>query len=82
MKNILLTISVFLVCLVGASGCMNPSKEAFLTVEQSLCIGCGQCAKVCKYDAIVFIGNKAVIDPSKCRQCGKCVKVCPTDAIR
>jgi ferredoxin len=64
-------------------GCVNPSKDAFLTVEQRACIGtgCGRCFRVCNYDAIVFIGNKAVIDPSKCNLCGKCVKVCPYSAI-
>ena len=82
MKKTFITVALLFACLLGLAGCVNPSREAFLTVEPSLCIGCGQCSKVCKFDAIVFIGNKAVIDPSKCQQCGRCVKVCPTDAIQ
>jgi ferredoxin len=80
-------LTISLVVVVGLmlslfTGCnVQPSKGAFLNVEASLCLGCGACTKVCKADAILIIGNKAVIDPSKCVQCGKCVKVCPYDAI-
>jgi Na+-translocating ferredoxin:NAD+ oxidoreductase RNF subunit RnfB len=45
------------------------------------CIACGLCAKACKFDAIVVIGNLAVIDYNKCTSCGECVKVCPMKTI-
>jgi uncharacterized protein len=79
----------FFIAALGASVCgiaagcgkslANP--DAFLTVEDSLCLGCGQCVRVCKGTAITVINNKATIDPSKCVHCGNCVKVCPYDAI-
>jgi heterodisulfide reductase subunit A-like polyferredoxin len=83
MKRLLWVFAVIVLfggtCLIG---CLSPTKAAFLSVDQTLCVGCGQCIKVCKYDAITIIGKKAVIDPSKCQQCGRCVKVCPYDAIQ
>lgn len=45
------------------------------------CIGCGKCAKECKFDAITIENNLAFIDSDKCKLCRKCVSVCPTNAI-
>ena len=45
------------------------------------CIGCKQCEKVCKFDAVHVENNHAFIDPEKCKNCGMCAKVCPTTAI-
>ena len=45
------------------------------------CIGCGKCAKVCKFEAITVENNLAYIDPAKCKLCRKCVDECPTGAI-
>lgn len=81
-KRFLLGLLILSVLLVTVIGCkINPTQGAFLEVESTLCLGCGKCVAVCKYDAITVIGNKAVIDPEKCQQCFKCVKVCPYDAI-
>lgn len=46
------------------------------------CLGCGDCARVCRYRAIKI--NKrgvAEIDRSKCVGCGACLKVCPNKLI-
>ncbi|MCG8532674.1 MAG: Fe-S cluster domain-containing protein [Desulfovibrionales bacterium] len=45
------------------------------------CIGCGKCAKVCKFEAITVENSLAYIDPAKCKLCRKCVDECPTGAI-
>lgn len=50
-------------------------------VEQDLCIGCGQCAKICAHGAPEFEDKKASINHDKCVGCGRCLGVCPKDAI-
>ena len=46
------------------------------------CLGCGDCAKACPYNAI-YISEKgcAVVDKTKCTGCGECVKACPNSLI-
>jgi heterodisulfide reductase subunit A-like polyferredoxin len=70
-------------CAAAMTGCSTnlANPDAFLTVEESLCLGCGECAKVCDGDAIMIINNKATINQAKCVRCGKCVRVCPHEAI-
>lgn len=43
------------------------------------CVGCGQCAGYCPFDAIIVFGRAAMND--KCVECGKCVIYCPLSAI-
>jgi len=42
------------------------------------CIGFGDCAKVCTFDAIQMDAHGLpVVDESKCTACGDCVDICP-----
>lgn len=50
-------------------------------VKQELCIGCGQCIKICAHDAPMVQDGKASIDRDKCVGCGRCIGVCPKDAV-
>ena len=50
-------------------------------IAQELCIGCGQCRKICAHDAPSIVDRKASIDQNKCVGCGRCIAVCPMDAI-
>ena len=62
--------------------CANKDKGAVaMKVCKSSCIGCGMCAKNCKFDAIHVVDGVAVIDYDKCKGCKICTKVCPRDAI-
>ncbi len=70
-----------LLLLAVATGCDNPAKGAFLSVDKANCMGCSECVGVCAADAIRIISNKAVIDPTKCVECGNCIEVCPFNAI-
>ena len=53
-------------------------------IDADVCIGCGQCAEVCRYDAA--LPSKAdpalyEIDEIACDGCAACVYACPTEAI-
>ena len=39
------------------------------------------CRTACKFDAISFGADRAVIDYNKCVECGACAKACPFNAI-
>lgn len=49
-------------------------------VDQSLCIGCGECRRNCAHDAITITERKASINHDKCVGCGRCIGACPKDA--
>ena len=51
------------------------------TVDNTHCTGCGQCAKICRYNAIALVGKKILIFPELCHSCGGCVLVCPSGAL-
>jgi MinD superfamily P-loop ATPase len=50
-------------------------------VDESLCDGCGECGRFCRYHAIISFGTKPLIFPEMCHGCGGCAKVCPKKAI-
>lgn len=50
-------------------------------VDQSKCIGCGMCVKICAHGAPQVVNKKSSIDHEKCVGCGRCMGVCPVDAI-
>jgi len=62
---------------IQQEGEFQGSKEA--VKDDSKCIDCGECRRVCRFYAIDEDLN---IDPFLCEGCGACVYVCPTDAIR
>lgn len=63
--------------------CVNKDKGGVARKAcTAACIGCGKCAKVCKFDAITIENNLCYIDFEKCKACGQCVFECPTGAIK
>jgi MinD superfamily P-loop ATPase len=50
-------------------------------VDEGLCNGCGRCAEVCQYNAILVISGKPLIFPQLCHGCGSCTLICPEGAI-
>jgi MinD superfamily P-loop ATPase len=50
-------------------------------VDASHCTGCGRCAEVCQFHAIVVLGGKTLVFPQLCHGCGSCTLVCPEKAI-
>jgi len=61
------------------------ASGAICEVNESKCVGCGQCQAVCKYGAIEMHdtpeGKKAKVIPVLCKGCGLCNTKCPTGAI-
>lgn len=50
-------------------------------VNRNRCTGCGDCADICQFNAIVTQGEFAMVFPELCHSCGGCVYVCPERAI-
>jgi len=60
---------------------VNPVYIPVPKVDENLCDYCGECSKVCEYNAIVVIPNKVMVFPELCHGCGGCSLVCPKKAI-
>ncbi|MEG1075202.1 MAG: DUF362 domain-containing protein [Ruthenibacterium sp.] len=50
-------------------------------VDAAKCRGCGQCAKICANNGIVYENHIAKIDLDHCVGCGRCIGACNFDAI-
>ncbi len=50
-------------------------------INQDECIKCGDCANVCRFDAIPIIDGKYIVDALSCEGCGYCARICPVNAI-
>jgi MinD superfamily P-loop ATPase len=61
------------------------SGGSHAVIDQPLCIGCGKCLEVCRFNAIqeerFAFGSRFTIDSGTCEGCGTCSYVCRTDAI-
>ncbi len=52
-----------------------------IKIDETKCIGCGQCVKDCFPIDIELVDGKAVPKNDKCFECGHCVAVCPANAV-
>ncbi|WP_028315667.1 ATP-binding protein [Desulfatibacillum aliphaticivorans] len=50
-------------------------------INQDLCVGCGLCNDLCRYDAIVIQDDNYSVDPLACEACLVCKEHCPEQAI-
>lgn len=50
-------------------------------IDESTCTGCGECAKLCEFNALAVIGKKVLVFPELCHSCLGCQMICPEDAI-
>lgn len=63
-------------------GGMEEEVPRIARIDESLCIGCTRCYKVCPTDAILGAAKQMhVIFEEACTACGKCEVVCPTACI-
>jgi MinD superfamily P-loop ATPase len=50
-------------------------------VDAEACTHCGECGKMCRYSAIVCVGEEVLVFAELCHSCGACGLVCPANAI-
>jgi len=71
-------------CPMHCAWCENPESiqaQAQIGFYSRLCIGCGNCQKICPNEAVV-LGKDQRIDWGRCNNCGACVKTCPASALQ
>ncbi len=59
----------------------KPVGDLIPQVEAEKCTLCGKCGEICRYSAIVCVGQKVLVYPEMCHGCGGCWLVCPAGAI-
>ena len=58
------------------------AKRRKAVVDESYCVACGCCVKICPLKAITVLkGIMARVDLERCVGCGKCAKECPASVI-
>ncbi|MBN2512688.1 MAG: ATP-binding protein [Sedimentisphaerales bacterium] len=50
-------------------------------VNMDKCTGCGKCARLCQYSAIICLKDKPLVFEQLCHSCGGCMAICPQGAI-
>lgn len=50
-------------------------------VDSSRCTGCGQCAELCRFNALATAGKAVLVFDDLCHGCGGCALACPEMAI-
>jgi MinD superfamily P-loop ATPase len=50
-------------------------------VDMEKCSLCGKCAEICRFNAIVMLGETVLPFHELCHSCGGCIEVCPEKAI-
>ena len=61
---------------------MAVRKKRRAVVDQSACVACGCCVKVCPLSAIqIWRGIRAEVDGERCVGCGRCAAECPASVI-
>ncbi len=50
-------------------------------VNDTLCDFCGDCSRVCNFNAIAVVKSKVLIFEELCHHCGACILACPKGAL-
>lgn len=78
-------ISLFSAYAATEKKAVAPVAKKVALIDQSKCVQCGTCFKICPVKAISKIEKDKkvtyLIDPKKCIACGSCIKACPVKAI-
>ena len=71
-------------CNLHCKWCHNPesiSAKPQIELCLDLCIGCGECFKVCK-NHMIAEGSQHVVDRKACTACGRCADTCYAGGIK
>lgn len=60
---------------------MLASSGFISTLDEALCIGCGDCIDACQFFALTTIDGAAYVDQDNCMGCGVCVSHCLQGAL-
>ena len=50
-------------------------------IDETKCTFCGECAKICEFNAIAVLKNNVMVFEELCHSCGGCVLVCSEGAV-
>lgn len=59
----------------------NPASRLVPQVDQERCLHCGDCARICRFNAIVCLPERTLVYDELCHSCGGCALVCTAGAI-
>ncbi|MFH1436869.1 MAG: ATP-binding protein [Pseudomonadota bacterium] len=51
-------------------------------INEKTCTHCGDCARICRYNAIIVMKDRVLVFDNLCHGCGGCTLLCPVEAIR
>jgi uncharacterized Fe-S center protein len=64
------------------AGKLRQHRTVGLEIDESKCIGCGECKVTCPMDIPEIIEGKAHNTSPLCMRCPMCIEACPMDAIK
>ena len=59
-----------------------PASRPIPSIDAERCDLCGECARVCAFNALVRLPQRIMVHVELCHGCGACVRLCPRNAIR
>ena len=71
-------------CPMSCRWCQNPesiSPKQEIWYEAAKCVGCLECVKICRSNALEYGEAGIKICRSRCSGCGECSSICPSRAI-
>ncbi len=59
----------------------HPATVQVPRIDPDRCNLCGDCAEVCRFNALALMGEEVMVFPELCHGCGSCGLICPLRAI-